>query len=127
MLLPRHRVSRRLAVAWLVICGTTLALMLARLALHADDRGSLASLVPLYWLSLPLGHAGMLAFIKVRTALYLSGAAPGLVIEGLMQWITLAILGYAQWFLLLPFLARKCQLALQFLFNRDAVKRGPAS
>ena len=119
--LPKHPVSRRIAMAWLVACLGTLIVMLARLGLHAD-RTALSTLVPLYWLSLPLGHAGMMGIIDARTALYLSGTAPGIVIEGIASWLMLALLGYAQWFLALPLVARKCQQLLQFLFNREAAK-----
>lgn len=115
-----------MAMAWLLACGATLIVMLTRVTLHDGDRSALAALVPLYWLSLPLGHAGMLMVIQIRTGLYLSGAMPGLLAEGLMSWLFLAVLGYAQWFLLLPLVARKCQQLLQFIFNRDATPTKPA-
>lgn len=121
-LLPRHSASRRAAWLWLLACIVTLAVMLLRPGLYEGDRNALAALVPLYFLSLPLGHAGVLADIQIRTALYLAGAAPGMLAEGVLQWLTLAVLGYVQWFLLLPLIARKCQQALQFLFNRDGAK-----
>lgn len=123
-LLPKHRVSRRIAIAWLIGSCVTLLVTLARVALHEGDRSALAVLVPLYWLSLPLGHAGMLMVIEARTALYVSGTATGLLVEGLASWLMLAALGYAQWFLLLPLLARMCQQMLQFLFNREAARNG---
>jgi hypothetical protein len=124
-LLPKHPVSRRIATAWLLACLATLIVMLVRVEIH-DDRPALSTLVPLYWLSLPLGHAGVLTVIRIKTALYVSGAAPGILAEGMMQWIALGVLGYAQWFVLLPFVARKCQQLLQFLFNRETAKGGPA-
>jgi hypothetical protein len=125
-LLPRHRVSRRIAAAWLLACGAMLIVMLTRVTLHEGDRSALATLVPLYWLSLPLGHAGILAVIEIRTALYVSGTVPSLLAEGLTSWLLLTVLGYVQWFLLLPLVARGCQQLLQFLFNRDAVRNDPA-
>lgn len=125
-LLPRHRVSRRIAAAWLFFCVATLVVTLARVALHEGDRSALTTLVPLYWLSLPLGHAGIMAIIDVRTALYVAGAMPGLLVEGFASWLVLAVLGYAQWFLLLPLVARACQKALQLLFNRDSARREPS-
>src|SRR5690348_8600379 len=118
-LLPKHPVSRRMAMAWLLACLATLIVMLARVELH-DDRTALSTLVPLYWLSLPLGHAGVLIVIRIKTTLYVSGAAPGILAEGMMQWIALGALGYTQWFVLLPLVTRKCQQLFQFLFNRDA-------
>jgi hypothetical protein len=119
-LLPRHRVSRRIAAAWLFVCFALLVVTLARVALHEGDRSALNTLVPLYWLSLPLGHAGIMAVIDIRTALYVSGTVPGLLVEGLASWLALTTLGYAQWFLLLPLVARGFQKVLQLLFNRDA-------
>jgi hypothetical protein len=78
-------------------------------------------------MSLPLGHAGIMAIIDVRTALYVAGAMPGLIVEGFASWLVLAVLGYAQWFLLLPLVARGCQKTLQLLFNRDATRRAESA
>lgn len=125
-LLPRHPASRRVAALWLLACLATLVVMLLRPGLYDGDRNALSTLVPLYWLSLPLGHAGVLAGIDIRTALYVAGAAPGIPAEGLFMWLVLAVLGYLQWFLLLPLIARKCQQLLHFLFNRDAANDRPA-
>ena len=124
--LPKHPASRRVAALWLLACLATLVIMLLRPGLYEGDRSALSTLVPMYWLSLPLGHAGVLAGIDIRTALYLAGAAPGILAEGLYLWLVLAVLGYVQWFLLLPLIARKCQQLLHFLFNRDAAKDRPA-
>jgi hypothetical protein len=126
MLLPTHPASRRVAVLWLAACLATLVVMLARPGLYEGDRSALATLVPLYFLSFPLGHAGVMAGIEIRTALYLAGAAPGILAEGLYLWLALGALGYAQWFLLLPLIARQCQRLLHFLFNRDAARNRPA-
>jgi hypothetical protein len=125
-LLPKHPASRRVAALWLLACLATLAVMLLRPGLYDGDRNALSTLVPLYWLSLPLGHAGVLAGIDIRTALYVAGAAPGIPAEGVFMWLVLAVLGYVQWFLLLPLIARKCQQLLHFLFNRDAANDRPA-
>ena len=125
-LLPIHPASRRVAALWLLACLATLVVMLARLGLYDGDRNALATLVPMYFLSLPLGHAGVLAGIELKTALYLAGAAPGIRAEGLFLWFVLGVLGYVQWFLLLPLVARKCQRLLHCLFNRDAAKNHPA-
>jgi hypothetical protein len=125
-LLPKHPASRRVAALWLLACLATLVVMLLRPGLYEGDRNALSTLVPLYWLSLPLGHVGVLAGIDIRTALYVAGTAPGIPAEGLFMWLVLAVLGYVQWFLLLPLIARKCQQLLQFLFNRDAANDRPA-
>lgn len=126
ILLPTHPASRRVAVLWLLVCLVTLAVMLLRPGLYEGDRNALAVLVPMYYLSLPLGHAGVMAGVDIRTALYLGGMAPGILAEGLFLWLVLGVLGYVQWFLLLPLVARKCQQLLHFLFNRDAAKNRPA-
>ena len=125
--LPRHPASRRVAALWLLGCMATLIVMLLRPGLYEGDRSALTILVPMYWLSLPLGHAGVMAGIDIRTALYLSGTPPGILAEGLYLWLVLGVCGYVQWFLLLPLVARKGQQLLHFLFNRDAVKKRPAS
>jgi hypothetical protein len=125
-LLPNHSASRRVAALWLLACLATLVVMLVRLGLNGGDRNALATLVPMYFLSLPLGHAGVLAGIEIKTALYVAGIAPGILAEGLFLWLVLGVIGYAQWFLLLPLVARKCQQLLQFLFNRDSAKNRPA-
>jgi len=125
--LPRHPASRRVAALWLLVCAASLVVMLVRLGLNGGDRIALSILVPMYWLSLPLGHAGVMAGIDIRTALYLSGTPPGILAEGLYLWLVLGVFGYVQWFLLLPLVARKGQHLLHFLFNRDAVKKRPAS
>lgn len=119
---PRHSVSRRLAALWLLTCLASLAVMLARPGLYEGDRHALAALVPMYYLTLPLGHAGVLAGIEIKTALYVAGAAPGILAEGLFLWAALGVLGYAQWFVLLPLAARKCQQLLHFLFSRESAK-----
>ena len=111
---------------WLLVSLATLLVMLLRPGVYAGDRSALSTLVPLYWLSLPLGHVGVMEGIDIRTALYVAGAAPGILAEGLYLWLVLSLLGYVQWFLLLPRIARACQQLLQCLFNRDAAKNRPA-
>jgi len=82
--------------------------------------------VPLYFLSFPFGHAGLMASIEIKLALYLNGAtAPSILAEGLFLWTWFAVLGYVQWFLLLPWLSRKCQRLFDYLFNRGRTGNGP--
>ena len=126
-ILPSHPASRRAAVLWLMVCAASLVVMLARLALHAVDRTALTSLVPMYWMSLPLGHAGVMAGIDIRTALYLAGTPTSILAEGLFLWLVLGVIGYGQWFLLLPLVVRKCQQLLHFVFNRDTAGKRPVS
>jgi len=125
-LLPKHPASRRAAAIWLMACAAGLVIMLLRLVMNGGDRTALTTLVPMYWLSLPLGHLGVMAGIDIRTALHLAGSPPGILAEGLFLWLVLSVIGYAQWFLLLPLVARKCQQLLHFLFNRDTAKNRPA-
>jgi hypothetical protein len=124
--LPKHPASCRVAALWLLACLATLIVMLLRPGLYEGDRSTLTTLVPIYWLSLPLGHVGVMAGIDIRTALHVAGSPPGLLAEGLYLWLVLSMIGYAQWFLLLPLVARKCRQFLHFLFNRDAAKNRPA-
>jgi len=113
---------RWLAAAWLLAALIVLGLMLLRPELQADERRALSSLVPLYFLSLPLGHAGLMVCNKLKLELYLdSGFVAGIYTEGMVLWIFLTVLGYTQWFLLLPWISLKCRQLHAFLFTR-----GPA-
>jgi hypothetical protein len=124
-LLPQHRVSRIAAVLWLLICAATLAVLLLQPGISANERPALTVLVPLYFFSFPLGHAGLMAGIEIKLALYLNGTpAPSILAEGLFLWTSFAVLGYTQWFLLLPWLSRRCQQLFNRLFNRGGQKTG---
>lgn len=109
-LVPRHRALRLAAAVWLAASFVTLVVLLAQPGLDGDSRRPLKVLVPLYFLSFPAGHAGLMAFIELKLALYLQGKpAPGITLEGLALWSALTLLGYLQWFVLLPWIARKCR------------------
>lgn len=100
-----------------------LVVTLLRPDVHGSDRTALVYLTPLYWLSFPLGHLGVLAGIKLRLELYLNlGFVPSILAEGMFLWTVLAVLGYVQWFVLLPWVAHGCQQLSRFLFNRDAAR-----
>jgi hypothetical protein len=100
-LFPRHRVLRIAAVVWLVLAAALLVAMLVRPELHADERRALSVLVPLYFMSFPLGHAGLLAVNWMTLELYLGNEfVPAIYVEGVWLWTLLTVLGYAQWFLL---------------------------
>jgi hypothetical protein len=119
-LFPRHRFLRWLAVSWLLAACVMLGLMLLRPELQGDERRALSGLVPLYFLSFPLGHAGLMACNKLKLELFLdSGFVPAIYTEGMVLWIVLTVLGYAQWFVLLPWISRKCRQLHRFLFRRD--------
>jgi hypothetical protein len=116
---PRHPVMRLAATAWLIASALMLTFTLLRSDLTGSDHSALVYLTPLYWLSLPLGHVGVIAGIELRLRLYLDfNFVPSILSEGLYLWTTLTALGYAQWFLLLPLLARKCRQLSDFLSRR---------
>ena len=104
MLIPRHSVLRLVAAAWLLASVVLIAVTLLRPEIQANDRATLSTLVPLYFLSLPLGHLCMLAINKGKLALFLEfdNFVPNILGEGLILWSALTGLGYLQWFLLLP-------------------------
>ena len=96
---------------------------LLRPDIHGGDRTALVYLTPLYWLSFPLGHLGVLAGIELRLQLYLgSSVVPSVLAEGLFLWTALTVLGYCQWFVLLPWVAQVCRRLSHFLFNRDPAR-----
>ena len=98
-----------------------LAVVLVRPELQMGERRGLSTLVPLYFLSLPLGHAGLVACNKLKLGLYVdSGFVPGIFTEGMLLWLSLTVLGYAQWFMVLPWISRRCRQLYRFLFMRNA-------
>ncbi|MGH8635441.1 MAG: hypothetical protein ACRET7_15085 [Burkholderiales bacterium] len=115
-LFPRHPVMRLVATAWLLASAVLLTLTLLRPDISGNDRSALVYLTPLYWLSFPLGHAGVIAGIELRLRLYLEvNFVPSILTEGLYLWTALTVLGYAQWFVLLPLIAQSCRQLAQFL------------
>lgn len=122
-LFPRHRVLRPVATAWLLAAVVMLVVTLLRPDIHGSDRAALVYLTPLYWLSFPLGHLGVLAGIQLRLELYGTlNFVPSILAEGLYLWTALTVLGYIQWFVLLPWIAGGCRQLSRFLFNRDAAR-----
>lgn len=120
---PRHPVIRLAATAWLLASVVMLTFTLLRPDILGSDRSALVYLTPLYWLSFPLGHVGVIGGIRIRLELYLEfGFVPSILAEGLYLWAALTVLGYLQWFLLLPLLARACRRLANFLFRRDAAQ-----
>jgi hypothetical protein len=118
-LFPRHPVLRIVATAWLLASVVMLLVTLLRPELGLNERAALSSLVPLYFLSLPLGHLGLAALGKLKLELYVSSQfVPSLFSEGLMLWAALTVLGYLQWFVLLPWLSRKCRSLADVLSKR---------
>ena len=110
-LLPRHRVARYAAGAWALACAVSLAAFVLHPAAPAG-RTALATLVPLYLAGMPASHGAMLAIIEARIRVYTEGGALSVTTEGLALWALLALLGYLQWFVLLPWLARLTQKLL---------------
>jgi hypothetical protein len=120
---PRHPVMRLVATAWLLASVVILTITLLRPDISGNDRSALVYLTPLYWLSFPLGHAGVIAGIELRLELYLKfNLVPSILSEGLYLWIALTVLGYVQWFVLLPLVAQKCRQLSHFLSKRDPAR-----
>jgi len=111
-LFPRHRLSRWMAALWLIACVATLILALTQDELYSDERSALAMLLPAYFLGLPSSHAAHVIIAKFKLALYLStGDEPSLVAECMYLWTLMVTFGYAQWFIVLPWIARRCASA----------------
>jgi len=110
--LPRHRLARYAAACWALACVASLAAFLLHPAAAAGARAALATLVPLYLAGLPASHAGMAAIIELRLRVALEGGTLAVGTEGLALWSLIAVLGYLQWFVLLPGLARLTQRML---------------
>lgn len=120
---PRHPVIRLVATAWLLASVVVLMVTLLRPDITGNDRSALVYLTPLYWLSFPLGHAGVIAGIRIRLELYLNfNFVPGILSEGLYLWTVLTALGYLQWFVLCPLLAQKCRLLANFLSRHSPAR-----
>lgn len=118
-LIPRHPVLRAVATACLLAAVVMLAFTLLRPEMQAGDRAALASLVPLYFFCFPLGHAAVAALSSLKVELYAgSGYVLGLHAEALILWAALTALGWVQWFVLLPWLARRCRQLTDFLSRR---------
>ncbi len=111
--------ARAAALAWLVAAFILLAVTLLRPEMQANERTALASLVPLYFLSFPLGHAGVMALTSLKVELYVGhGYELGILTEGLLLWSLLTVLGVLQWFVLLPWAARQARRLLELLSRR---------
>jgi len=120
---PRNPGMRLVATAWLLTSVVMLTLTLLRPDISGNDRSALVYLTPLYWLSFPLGHVGVIAGIQLRLELYLNfNFVPSILSEGLYLWTALTALGYAQWVLVLPLVAQKCRQLAHFLSNRDPAR-----
>ena len=123
MMLPRNPKVRIVAIAWLLVAMVLVTVTLLRPETQANDRAALSTLVPLYFMSFPLGHLGVLALGKLRLVLIVDfGVMPGIFAEGLAMGVVLTALGYAQWFVVLPWIARRCAQLARLLFKRDAAR-----
>lgn len=118
-LFPRHRALRIVAALWLLASAAMLIATLLQPGIHGTGRSALVYLTPLYWLSFPLGHFGVIAGIRIRVELYLDyHYVPSVLTEGLYLWGVLTVLGYLQWFLLFPWVSRQSRRLANALFNR---------
>ncbi len=117
-LIPRHRAARFAAVLWVLACAVSLAAFLMHPGVESNSKTALAMLAPLYLIGTPISHAAMLAVIDIRLQIYLDdGTVLSVLAEGLAFWAFLAVLGYLQWFVLLPWLARLLQRLLARLLS----------
>lgn len=122
-LFPRHPMMRLVATAWLLASVLMLTFTLLRPDITGSSRSALVYLTPLYWLAFPLGHVGVMAGIELRLRLYLElNLVPSVLAEGLYLWTVLTLLGYAQWFVLLPVLAQKLRQLSGFLSKRNPAR-----
>jgi len=112
--------SRVAAALWFLACLAFLLLALLQRDLHANERSALAIMVPVYFLSFPFGHIALLAIAKIKLALYMNaGFEPSILAECLYLWTFMVVLGYLQWFIVLPWLTRKCWQLCSVLFHRS--------
>ena len=119
-LMPKHRITRLVALAWLFACLTFLILTLLQSDLYADERSALAQLVPVYFLNFPSGHLAPVAVSKIKLALYLhDGYTPSVLSESIFLWLFSMVAGYVQWFMLLPWISRSCLRVSRLLFDRQ--------
>lgn len=122
-LIPRHPVLRIVATAWLLASVALLAVTLLRPEIAMNDRAALSSLMPVYFMSFPLGHLGVLGVSKLAVALYVdSRFVLSIFAEGLILWASLVVLGYVQWFVFLPWVARKIRQLVEFLSRRYSAR-----
>lgn len=125
ILFPRHPVLRIAATAWTLAAAVMLTATLLRPEVYGGDRTALTGLTPLYWMSFPLGHAGVMAGIRLKVELYVGHHfVPSVLVEGLYLWTVLTALGYLQWFVLLPWISRKCWQLSRALFDKSRQERG---
>ena len=123
ILFPRHPAMRLTATAWLLASVLLLTFTLLRPDITGGSRSALVYLTPLYWLAFPLGHVGVMAGIELRLRLYLElNFVPSVLAEGLYLWAALTVLGYVQWFVLVPILAQKLKQLSGFLSRRNPAR-----
>jgi hypothetical protein len=119
-LLPQHPASRIAAALWLLACLALLAMTLLQHDLYANERSALAMMVPIYFLGFPSAHIALLIIARIKLALYMNaGFEPAILFECLSLWTLTVVLGYVQWFVLLPWLARKCRQFSGMLFEQN--------
>lgn len=119
-LIPQHRYTRVVALVWFAACFVFLVLTVLRANQHIEDRTALATLVPVYFLGFPSGHLALLLINKIKLALYLNVEfEPSLWSEGVLLWTLTTVAGYFQWFILLPWLSRRCVQLSRLLYRRE--------
>jgi hypothetical protein len=115
----RHPFLRFAAIVWLLIAMAILAVALQRSGTGPHERTALSTLVPLYFLSFPSGHMGVRAVSRLKVKLYHhSNYVPEVAAEAVALWTSLTVLGYLQWFVLVPWVARGLRWLAGFLCGR---------
>ena len=118
-LLPQHPASRIAATLWLAACVVFLLVTLQSMDTYTEERSALSRLVPVYFLGFPSAHIAVVTVGKIKLALYLNAQfEPGILAECVSLWTMMLVLGYFQWFILLPWLVRKLWHACNMIFNR---------
>ena len=123
-LVPRHAATRVLAALWLLACLAVLLLTLLKHELYANQRSALTQLVTVYFLGFPSTHIGVVASAKIKLDWYLHARfEPSILSEAVFLWTLMVALGYAQWFVVLPWISRKCWALCNALFCRRGGSR----
>ena len=119
-LVPRQPALRVLAALWLLTCLAVLLLTLLKHELYANQRSALTQLVTVYFLGFPSIHIAVLASAKIKLDWYLHARfEPSILSESVFLWTLMVALGYAQWFVVLPWISRKCWGLCNALFCRS--------
>jgi len=104
--LPSSLVGKILASIWIAACAGVLIFAFVNRDIKDTDVVVLSAML---FLTLPTGMAfiGIVSLIAMTLDSILGVTLPGGFIENLVVWVPMTILGYVQWFLLLPAMFRR--------------------